>query len=221
MRTGADGQGRGLRDPFSAISHYLGAAFALAYTVWLSQAVDRDARAVGSVLVFGGSMVTLYFASGLYHSVPTAASRLQKFDHAAIYLLIFGTYAPICLFGLPEIWGRALLVAQAALMLAGFVHVFAYESHPRWLRIVLCTLMGWMILVAWRPLNVTSAAIVPWLVAGGVFYSVGTVVYGTKRPRLWPGTFGSHDLWHLFVLAGSACHAVAVAKLMVPGLQNQ
>lgn len=221
MRTDEGVQTRGLRDPFSAISHYFGAALALAYTVWLATAVDRSGIAIASVIGFGASMVTLYLASGIYHSVRASAARLQKFDHAAIYLLIFGTYAPLCLFGLPEIWGRSLLVAQAGLGITGFVHVFAFESRPRWLRIVLCTVMGWMILIAWAPLHAMSAHIVPWLIVGGLFYSVGTVVYGTNRPRLWPGTFGSHDLWHLFVMAGSACHAVAIAKLMVPAFSNQ
>ncbi len=199
-----------LKDPFSAISHYVGAAAALGFGVVLVRLASSSPLATVSALVFTLAMIILYLASAIYHTFATSSDRLQMLDHAAIYLLIAGTYAPVCLLALPPHWGYPILACQALLAIIGFISVFRYGSKPRWLRIALCIVMGWMVVIAYQPLRNFSPPALHWLLAGGLVYTVGTVIYATRRPKLWPGVFGSHDLWHLFVIGGTACHASAI-----------
>ena len=201
---------KSIKDPFSAISHYVGAVAGLTFGGFLVALASPSPIAVVAALVFIGSLVVLYVASGVYHTFATSSDRLQMLDHAAIYLLIAGTYTPICLLALPPAWGYSILAAQVALAIVGFVSVFRFGSKPRWLRIALCIVMGWMAIVAIGPLATHAPSAMVWLFGGGVVYSIGTVIYGTRRPQLWPGIFDSHDLWHVFVIGGTVCHAVAI-----------
>lgn len=169
-------------------------------------------------LIFGASLVALYTASALYHGVRREAPWLQRFDHMAIYLLIAGSYAPMALTALRGPWGDGLLAAQGLLAAIGIGANLGLGGGPKWLRLVLYLVMGWMALAAIGPMRATfPPGALDWLLAGGIAYTVGCVVYAVKRPRLWPAVFGSHELWHLFVLAGSACHFVVAARMaLVP-----
>ncbi len=163
---------------------------------------------LASYTVYGLSMVGLYLASALYHSLYKHESLFQKLDHIGIYALIAGTYTPVCLVALRGTFGTAMLVAQWSMAAIGMAAILIGRS-PHWLRITLYLAMGWLAVVAIPTLGVVLPRPAVWLlVGGGIAYTVGTIIFVSERPRLWPGKFGSHDLWHVFVLAGSACHFV-------------
>lgn len=171
-------------------------------------ALKGDAwRIVGSS-VFVATAVALYAASTLYHAArdPGLRARLRLLDHAAIYLLIAGTYTPFTLVSLRGGWGWSLFGVIWALAVAGVVFkVVALGRFPK-LSTALYVAMGWLVLVAAVPmLDRLSPATLGWLLAGGLAYTAGTLFYHGDRIRY------GHAVWHLFVLAGSACHGVAVA----------
>jgi hemolysin III len=172
---------------------------------------------VGS-LIYGGSLILLYTVSGLYHSLHVSDHKLrwlQRCDYMAIFLLIAGTYTPVCLVALRGPTGLALLAGVYVIAFTGIAMILFWKQAPHWIRVALYILMGWLGLIALPPLHaVLSNTALAWLIAGGLVYTLGTIVYATDRPRLWPGKFGSHDLWHLFVLAGSACHLILIAGIV-------
>jgi hemolysin III len=171
--------------------------------------------------IYGTSLVVLYLASTLYHSLPADTPRrmekLLVFDQVAIYLLIAGTYTPLCLVPLRGPWGWSLLSVIWGIALVGIVVRLAWRTAPEWIAVTLYLVMGWLSVVALKPLaSVLPAGALGWLFAGGVVYTVGAAVFASQRPRLWPGTFSSHELWHLFVLGGSACHFVVMLCFVAP-----
>jgi len=187
--------------------------------VLLYLAAGRPRHVVGLTL-YGAGLIALYTASALYHSLhvaPRVAALLQRLDHGAIFLLIAGTYAPVCLVTLHGTLGWSLLAAEYTLALVGVVMVLCRLRLPTVLRVALYLIMGWLALAALGPL---SAALPPaglaWLFAGGVLYTLGTVIFATDRPHLWPGRFSAHDLWHVFVLGGSLCHYILMARFVAP-----
>lgn len=209
-----------VREPFCGWSHLCGVVLSIAGLLALmSLSYTRPWHFVG-FLTYGVSLVTLYTASTLYHSLPVTPRRLEQllvFDQVAIYLLIAGTYTPLCLISLRGPVGWTLLGVVWGIALVGSTLRIAWRSAPIWLPVVLYLLMGWLCVAAYRPLShVLPGEALGWLLAGGLVYTAGTVVFATQRPRLWPGTFSSHELWHLFVLAGSACHFVLMLRFVAP-----
>jgi len=164
--------------------------------------------------IYGASLIALYTASTLYHSLHVSdinQRRLQRLDHLAIFLLIAGTYTPVCLIALHGMWGWCLLSVIYGIAALGIATVLFWKQAPEWVRVVFYLGMGWLALIALPSLcAVLSPGAIGWLVAGGIVYSVGCVIFATDRPHLWPGKFSAHDLWHLFVLAGSACHFILI-----------
>jgi hemolysin III len=166
---------------------------------------------VSGFAIYGATLILLYLASTLYHSLSVSErslARLRMLDRVGIYLLIAGTYTPIffVLFGV--VWGLALL---------GGLCEIAWRSASHRLGLGLYLTMGGLAILAVGPLMRTlTGAGLQWLLVGGIVYAVGTVIYRTNRPRLWPGAFGAHELWHLFVLGGSACHFVVMLRYVVP-----
>jgi hemolysin III len=204
-----------LRDPFPALSHWAGAALSLAgLVVLLRRSAGRPWLDVAAFSVYGVTLVQLYVASALAHSVhcsPEAEDRLTRLDYAAIFLLIAGTYTPFCVVTLRGAWGWALLAAIWAIAAVGIVMVFARSPSAR-ARVLTYVAMAWICLFATGPMvRALPPPALVWLLAGGVIYTSGAAVYFADRPHLWPGRFAAHDLWHCMVLAGSACHFVAVA----------
>lgn len=203
---------------FSGVSHLVGAVLSLAALVALVTVAVRHGSVwhVVSFAVFGASLILLYTASTLYHLIPADerwATVLRKLDHSMIFVLIAGSYTPYCLVALRGPWGYGLLAAVWGIALMGIVLKLFWLGAPRWLYTGFYLFMGWLVLVAIVPLvrNVPPGALA-WLGAGGLFYTVGAVFYGTKWPRLRPGVFGFHELWHLFVIAGSVAHFWAVFR---------
>ena len=168
-----------------------------------------------SLLVFGLSLVSLYAVSAIYHSIPWHAiwkDRMQRLDHTMIHVLVAGTITPIAFIVLDG-WLRWLTLAvQWGIVVSGATQKFARANPSRRLSIVLSTTQGWLALMVMWPL----AQRLPWtalllIVLGGVFYTGGMVVMVTGRPRLWPRVFSSHEIFHLFVIAGSSVHFAAIA----------
>ena len=209
-----------IKDPFPGLSHWLGVGLSLAGLVTLLVLARGRPMHVVGFAVYGVSLVLLYLASALAHSVhcsPRNAERLDRLDYMAIFLLIAGTYTPLCLVPLHGPWGWALLVAVWLMAALGITTTLLARRSRTWPRVTLYLCMGWLAVVAAGELpRVLSPAAISWLLAGGVIYSLGAVVFVTDRPHLWPGRFAAHDLWHVMVLAGSACHFMVMLTLAAP-----
>lgn len=208
-----------MREPGSALTHLAGAVLSL---VALGILIHRSVSSgqlwqMVSFPIFGASLLLLYTASTLYHWLrlsPQGLLALRKLDHTMIFLLIAGSYTPFCL---GPLWGRlggTLLVLVWSIAAAGIVLKLFWMSAPRWLSTGVYLGMGWLVVLALPPLvrSLTPASLA-WLLTGGLLYTVGAVFYGTKWPDPWPGRFGFHEIWHLFVLGGSVSHFLAVVRL--------
>lgn len=199
----------------NALTHGLGATAALAGGAVLIAlaALHGDRWQLAGAIVFGLSLLLLYLASTLYHAIahPVAKARLKVFDHCAIYLLIAGTYTPFTLIGLRGPWGWGLFAAIWVLAFAGVVFKLFFTGRFKRLSTMIYIAMGWLVIVAIKPLlGALDGWTFGWLLAGGLSYTLGTFFY--HRPSL-PY---SHAIWHLFVIAGSVCHYVAVMAQVMP-----
>jgi hemolysin III len=201
-------------EKFNAWTHLVGAVLALAGAVWLLVLAlpSGDPWKVFSVAVYGVTLVILYSASTLYHSVRGRAKQiLQKLDHLSIYLLIAGSYTPFCLVTLRGPWGWSLFAIVWTLAVAGMLQEIKPRSEARVMSLVIYAVMGWIVLVAIKPLiaGLGMAGFV-WLAAGGVLYTVGIIFYAfDERFRHW------HGIWHLFVMAGSLAHFIAILRYVL------
>ncbi|WP_242111382.1 PAQR family membrane homeostasis protein TrhA [Luteimonas aquatica] len=212
MRTAASPPARGefSREEFaSALTHGVGATLALGAGAVLITLAAREGNAwqLSAAIVFSVSLLLLYVASTLYHATPfpTAKARLKVFDHCAIYLLIAGTYTPFTLIGLRGTIGWSLFAAIWALALAGVVFKLFFTGRFKRLSTLIYVAMGWLVLLAIKPvIAALDAWTFGWLLAGGVFYTLGTVFYHRESLPY------SHAVWHLFCIAGSVCHYIAV-----------
>jgi hemolysin III len=194
---------------FNAWTHLVGAVLAGvgAISLLVLACWDGEPLKIGSVAIYGGTLVLLYVISTVYHSVRGRAKAiLRKLDHLSIYLLIAGSYTPFCLVSLRGPWGWALFGVVWGMALVGMLQEIKPRSEARVLSLVIYALMGWLALVAVGPLaTALGRAGFTWLVAGGVCYTVGIVFFvNDERFRHW------HGIWHLFVLSGSTLHFVAV-----------
>ena len=209
-----------LREPVNGLTHIVAALFAvggLGLLLYLGRGSTAKLIALG---VYGLSLILMFSTSAAYHSIDAGARTmvlLRKLDHLAIYLLIAGTYTPICLFYLPGAWRTALLVTIWALAAAGIAVKLFIIKAPRWVTAGVYLLMGWLgVIAAGEMLSQMPAGALFWLVAGGLFFSVGAVVYITRRPNPYPGRFGFHEIWHIFVVLGAFSHFVIMAAYIAP-----
>lgn len=194
---------------FNSISHLVGSALALIGTVFLivagAQAVDP--WKIVSFSIYGATLFFLYLASTLYHSFRGRAKEIWcKFDHCTIYLLIAGSYTPLALVSLRGAWGWSLFGVVWGLALFGIIQEIWLARGKRILSLILYVLMGWLAVIAILPLMGTlGRAGFLWLLAGGLAYTIGIIFY--VNDTRWRHM---HGIWHLFVLAGSACHYVTM-----------
>jgi hemolysin III len=200
----------------SALTHGVGAAAALAGGAVLVTlaALYGDAWQLSAAIVFGATLLLLYVASTLYHAIqhPAVKGRLKVFDHCAIYLLIAGTYTPFTLIGLRGTVGWTLFAVIWVLAIAGVVFKLFYTGRFKLVSTIIYILMGWLVIFAAKPvMEALDAWTFGWLLGGGVAYTLGTFFY--HHPRL-PY---SHAIWHLFVIAGSVCHYIAVMAQVLSG----
>ncbi|HEX6434830.1 MAG TPA: hemolysin III family protein [Gemmatimonadales bacterium] len=198
-----------IREPVNGASHLLGLLLAGAGTFLLLELATGTAE-VTAFSVYGATLILLYGASTLYHTLPLSERRLRALrtlDHIAIYFLIAGTYTPIALITLDNRLGWTLLGTVWLIAAAGIPFKLFYLDAPVWLSTATYLGMGYLALVAIIPLaRAVSTGGLLWLVAGGLAYTVGAVIYTRRRPDPFPGWFGHHEIWHVLVLVGSACH---------------
>jgi len=200
----------------NTITHGIGLVLSLAgFVILLILAVTHgSAWHIVSCAVYGTTLVCLYSASTLYHGIPSPRLKraLKIFDHSAIYLLIAGTYTPFLLVNLRGGWGWSLFGVVWGLALAGILLKFWFVDHFQILSTTVYLLMGWLAVIAVRPLlEMVPTAGLLWLLAGGFFYTIGVVFYAWKRIPY------NHVIWHVFVMAGSTCHYFAVlSSVLLP-----
>jgi hemolysin III len=209
-----------LRDPFSSLSHLAGAAAALIGLVALL--VDHAKNPVWtiSIVIYGLSLFLMFFASGIYHAVvsgPRVIQILRKMDHSAIYLLIAGTYTPFCMNAFNGFWKWGFLAVIWGLAVCGILVKIFFIHSPRWITAGVYVVMGWLSAFAVHEMLSTLPVVsIVWLVTGGLIYTLGAVVYTTRRMNFYPGTFGFHEVWHIFVILAAAAHFIAVANIVLP-----
>jgi hemolysin III len=201
-------------EKFNAWTHLVGAILATIGAIWMLAVATMtgDIWKIVSVAVYGVALVLLYSASTVYHSVRGRAKVLmQKVDHFSIYLLIAGSYTPFCLVTLHGPWGWTLFGIVWALAIIGILQEIKPRSEARVMSIVIYAVMGWIVLVAVKPLMAAlGMAGFVWLALGGVFYTVGIIFFAfDTRVRHF------HGIWHLFVIAGSLLHFVAITRYVL------
>ena len=208
-----------IREPFPALSHLIGAGVSVVAVFFLLQRASGSVKTEISVAIYGMSLIVLYVASALnhgFHCSPPAAERLEQCDYAAIFLLIAGTYTPVCLLVVQGRLGWFLFGFEWLLALIGIFLVFARPSTSAPLRVVIYLAMGWLFLFVLAPIvTAVTTPLLMWLLSGALFYSIGSVFFVTKKPVLWRGYFEAHDLWHVFVLAGSGCHFIFIREYIL------
>ncbi|MCF0151427.1 MAG: hemolysin III family protein [Firmicutes bacterium] len=205
-----------LKDPVSSITHYIAFAAAILLTPALlihASGKNCDNTALIGLSIFILSMILLYGASGTYHALNLKgwkAKLLKRLDHLMIFVLIAGSYTPICLSLLPRKSGFPLLISVWAFALVGMLVKFFWINCPKWFSSLIYIAMGWLCVFVfpqlWRTL---SGPAFGWLLTGGILYTVGGIIYALK-PRLLKNAkyWGPHEVFHVFVMMGSACHFV-------------
>lgn len=210
-----------MKEPVNTLTHLAGAACSIAATTWMifKGVHSGSALKIASAIVFGLSLLLLYTASTVYHWVPSSESlrmHLRRLDHSMIYVLIAGTYTPVCLIALGGKLGWTLFAIVWTLAVLGIVLKLVWLSAPRWLYTSFYLILGWMavfyIVPLYRALPIAGFI---WLVLGGVLYSVGSIIYATKSRRLRISVFGFHEIFHMFVLAGSLAHYIMVERFLL------
>ncbi len=199
---------------FNAWTHLVGCFFALAGAVWLLvlAVLDGDQLKLVSVAIYGFTLVLLYSTSTLYHSLRGRAKVvMRKLDHLSIYLLIAGSYTPFCLVSLRGPWGWWLFGTVWLLAIIGMLQEIKPRSEARVMSIVIYAVMGWIVVVAVKPLlDALGTGGFLWLAGGGLCYTIGILFFAfDERYRHW------HGIWHLFVIAGSLMHFVAILGYVV------
>lgn len=201
------------RDPFSGYSHLVGLGLAVVGGLWLAVAASRGAS-LAAVLVYAACMVALYAASSAYHLIDLGAevtARLRRFDHAAIFLMIAGTSTPLFVHALSGSTRTFMLAAVWGVAVVGILLRAFWFGAPRWFYTATYLAAGWIVVLRWKAVMAGLPALsLGLLVAGGIVYSLGAVVYALKWPDPLPKRFGFHEIWHLFVMGGSALHFGAI-----------
>ncbi len=205
------------RDPVSGLIHFFSAVLALAGLVILLILTRGEGLKQLSMAVYGVSLVTLFSASAIYHLAKPAAEsvllKLRKFDHSAIYVLIAGTYTPICINFFTGWLRLGFLTLIWGIALAGVIVKLFVIKAPRWVTAGVYLVMGWMAVLVIKPmLQSMPAAALWWMLAGGLTYSIGAVIYITKKLDFWPGVFGFHEVWHVFVSLAALCHFIMIFR---------
>ncbi len=212
-----------LREPVNGLTHLAAAAVALVGVVVLGLRAPGNPVTQVSLLLYGVTLVLMFAASASYHLIhagPRLALTLRKLDHTAIYLLIAGTYTPICLHFFTGFWRSGFLGIIWALAIIGIVSKLFVINAPRWFSATVYLGLGWLsVLGAGEILDNLPSGALLWLLMGGFFYSLGAVVYITKKPDPKPGVFGFHEIWHVFVILGAFSHyALMLGYVALPGV---
>lgn len=203
-----------IREPGSAITHYIAMMLAMvaAVPLLIKATYSQDVKHVIAMLIFIISMILLYGASTLYHSVNLTGNALKlfkKIDHMMIFVLIAGSYTPVCMLVLDKAQGYPLLGLVWGTAVAGMIMKLCWVTCPKWVSSVVYIAMGWECIFVFRPLlNTLPVGAFVWLLVGGIIYTLGGIIYALKIPVLdkMHKYFGLHEIFHLFVMGGSFCH---------------
>jgi hemolysin III len=209
------------RNPISGLTHFTGFLLSLLGLLLMESfsITHGTLRHIFSAAIFGISLILLYGASSLYHLLPLSPrgiSTLRRIDHVMIFVLIAGSYTPVCLIPLHGIVGWWLCAIIWGMALAGVFQALFWIHAPRWFSTSLYLVMGWMVIIVFYPLTqAISYYGIVWFIVGGLSYTIGAVCYAAKWPDPIPGIFGFHEIWHLFVMAGSFCHFWAILNYVL------
>ena len=203
---------KNLREPMNGFTHFIGIILSIIGTFLLVSLSVNPYKPyhVISFSIFGFGMILLYTTSTLYHWLNLSDAgimKLRKADHIMIFIYIAATYTPVCIIALRNSLGWVLLAAVWLVALVGIMIKIFYMNAPRWLSTFIYILMGWLAVIVIYPLfSALPTGAVIWLITGGLFYTIGAVIYGLKKPDPFPGILGFHEIFHLFVLLGSFSH---------------
>jgi hemolysin III len=208
-----------LREPVNSLTHWVGAVLALIGLIALLIVGWSTPAKIISLTIYGLSLIFLFSASATYHMVLVKDKALEifrKVDHAAIYVLIAGTYTPFCVNAFEGFWKWGMLSLIWSLAIIGIVVKIFYIKAPRWLNAGIYVVMGWFsVSAAGQMLSALPTWVFVWLLIGGIIYTLGAIVYSTKIFNFKPGVFGFHEVWHIFVLLAAAAHFVAVMGVAI------
>ena len=213
-----------IKDPGSAITHFIGMLMAIfaAIPLLIKATNEPSPIYVISITIYVISLILLYFASTIYHTLDLGVkgnTKLKKFDHMMISILIAGSYTPICLLVLDQPLGLILLGIVWGIAIAGIIIKAFWVYCPKWFSSVLYIAMGWTCVLAFTQIiNNMSSAAFGWLLAGGIIYTIGGVIYALKLPIFnnLSKNFGNHEIFHLFVMGGSICHFILIYVFVLP-----
>lgn len=209
------------REPISALTHLVAAVFSLMGMIVLFYFGWGDPQKMITFAIYGISLTLLFAASGTYHMLNAHDSiilKLRKLDHSAIYLLIAGTYTPICVYFFHGFWQYGMLMVIWGLAIIGVIVKLFVINAPRWVTAGIYLVMGWLAMMGIQEIlrTMPTAAII-WMIIGGLFYSLGAIIYITKRFDFAPGTFGFHEVWHIFVILGAFSHFYLILRFIALG----
>ena len=210
-----------VKDPISAATHFAGfIASILAMPFMMIRCAEAGCTPAEMLAcaVYILSMTVLYAASASYHSFHISEKAdliLKRIDHTSIFIMITGTYVPICVAGIGGREGYTLLFTVLVLAAAGIIYKLFFVTCPKWISSVIYSLLGWISIIRASVIcsSIGTESFL-WLLAGGIIYTAGSVIYALK-PKFLTGSFSNHDLFHCFVLAGSLCHFITVYRCLV------
>ncbi len=203
-----------IREPASFYTHFTALLLSLCGTALLAVQFRADRATLVTAMVYGFSLIFLFAASSLYHALKkeeNGNSRLRKLDHLAIFFMIAGTYTPLSYMYLDGYWRWGMIAAQWSLVLLGVFFKFFFLSAPRSVSTMIYVTMGWLVIIPInRIVDAMPGELFSLLLAGGVLYTAGALIYAMKKPDPLPGRFGFHEIFHVFIVLAALCHFLAI-----------
>lgn len=210
----------GIKEPVNTWTHFITFLVAIGGLIYLMILSRNSVSKLITMTVYGVSLILLFGASSVYHwfsTTPQRARILRKIDHIAIYLLIAGSYTPVFYYGLSGAWRGAMLITVWLLTLVGVILKLGLAQLPRSVSTIFYISLGWIAVVPFVQLvQVLPLGAILLAIIGGMAYTIGAIIYATKRFNFFPNKFGFHEIFHIFVILGSASHFVMMVRYIVP-----
>lgn len=208
------------REPVNGLTHLFAACLAVIGLVILMFAGPHTYISGLALLLYGICLTLMFTSSAVYHltkATPEGLKKLRKLDHSAIFLTIAGTYTPICLYFFNGFWQWGMLTIIWIVAIAGIGFKLLYIGAPRWISTIIYLVMSWFAVAGMGEiLRTMPGGALFWFFAGGVFYTVGAVMYAMKKPNFFNGKLGFHEIWHVFVILGAFSHYMVIAVFIAP-----
>lgn len=211
-----------IREPINGLTHLFGAILSITALILMlvkTYSTSAGPVTIAAVIIYGISLMLLYSASATYHMVIASKKVLdilQKLDHSMIFMLIAGSYTPLCLISLKGTRGVVIFSIVAAMAVSGVLFKMVWFKCPRWLSTAIYISMGWIAIFVLSPLqNAISSMGIFWLIAGGVLYTIGGVIYGLKHSIFSNKYLGFHEIFHIFILLGSVAHFICIFNYVI------